>query len=142
MKLFECTSVPTALECVVARIEQREARRAERLKAFKARVRAERESQCRAKRKAERAEKRMRMQKHIAENRERAERMAKVRKFVQREAERETQSIFNTCKGVRIRKRAHNSFSKEEAGTCGNCIRVNRFSGSYITVVTKSRNLY
>lgn len=51
-------------------------------------------------------------------------------------------NAFEIGKGVRIRKRAKNTFSKEEAGTCGTYIATKRFSNSRLTCVCKSRNLY
>ncbi len=50
--------------------------------------------------------------------------------------------IFDTCKGKRTPKKARNTFSKEEFGTCGTCTKVMRFAGSRETCVYKSRNLY
>ena len=51
-------------------------------------------------------------------------------------------NAFEIGKGVRIRKRAKNTFSKEEAGTCGTYIATKRFSNSRLTCVCKSRNMY
>ncbi len=48
--------------------------------------------------------------------------------------------IFATCKGERTRKKAKNTFSKEEAGTCGNIIVTKRFRNSRLTCVCKTRN--
>ena len=48
-------------------------------------------------------------------------------------------NAFEIGKGVRIRKRAKNTFSKEEAGTCGTYVRTMRFENSYTTKVCKSR---
>lgn len=50
------------------------------------------------------------------------------------------QAIFEQCKRNRSKKRVHNTFSTEEAGRGGaSCIHENRFRGSYIHVVSKSR---
>ena len=50
------------------------------------------------------------------------------------------QCIFEQCKRNRSKKRVHNTFSTEEAGRGGaSCIHENRFRGSYIHVVSKSR---
>ena len=51
-------------------------------------------------------------------------------------------NAFEIGKGVRIRKRAKNTFSKEEAGTCGTYIATKRFQNSRLTCVCKSRNMY
>lgn len=53
-----------------------------------------------------------------------------------------SENVFAICKGVRIQKRVRNSFSRDEAGTCGYMMRTLRFEGSYITKCVKSRNLY
>lgn len=54
---------------------------------------------------------------------------------------RETERyIFAMCKGERTRKKAKNTFSKEEAGTCGNIIVTKRFRNSRLTCVCKTRN--
>ena len=52
------------------------------------------------------------------------------------------ENVFAECKGVRIRKRVRNSFSRDEAGTCSNYVGEVRFSNSYIHVAAKKRNLY
>ena len=69
-------------------------------------------------------------------------------------------NAFEIGKGVRIRKRAKNTFSKEEFGTCGSTISVRKFAvsqefvekrgtsvrtytlTSYTNIVCKSRNMY
>jgi hypothetical protein len=51
-------------------------------------------------------------------------------------------NAFEIGKGTRIRKRAKNTFSKEEFGTCGTYITTKRFSNSRLTCVCKSRNIY
>lgn len=53
-----------------------------------------------------------------------------------------SENVFAVCKGVRMRKRVRNSFSRDEAGTCGTYVHTIRFENSYITKVCKSRNLY
>ena len=51
-------------------------------------------------------------------------------------------AIFEQCKHQRTQKRVRNTFSREEAGTCG-CVTVTkRFAGSRLTCVCKSRNMY
>ena len=39
-------------------------------------------------------------------------------------------NAFEMCKGKRMQKKARNSFSKEEFGTCGSTISVRRFAVS------------
>ena len=51
-------------------------------------------------------------------------------------------NAFEIGKGKRMQKKVHNSFSKEEFGTCGTYIATRRFSNSRLTCVCKSRNLY
>jgi CO dehydrogenase nickel-insertion accessory protein CooC1 len=51
-------------------------------------------------------------------------------------------AIFEQCKHTRTQKRAKNTFSKEEFGTCGTYIATKRFLNSRLTCVCKSRNLY
>ena len=51
-------------------------------------------------------------------------------------------NAFEIGKGVRIRKRVKNTFSKEEFGTCGTYITTKRFANSRLTCVCKSRNFY
>lgn len=51
-------------------------------------------------------------------------------------------NAFEIGKGKRMQKKARNSFSKEEFGTCGTYIATKRFSNSRLTCVCKSRNLY
>lgn len=49
-------------------------------------------------------------------------------------------AIFEQCKRNRTQKRVRNTWSTEQAGRVGtSCIHENRFSGSYIHVVSKSR---
>lgn len=47
--------------------------------------------------------------------------------------------MFAIGKGQSSAKKAKNGFSKEEAGTIGNSIRVKRFEGSRLTCVCKSK---
>lgn len=51
-------------------------------------------------------------------------------------------AIFEQCKRTRTQKRVRNTWSSEQAGTCGTYTHTIRFENSYITKVCKSRNLY
>ena len=51
-------------------------------------------------------------------------------------------NIFAECKTERTQKRVRNTWSSEQAGTCGSYTHTIRFENSYITKVCKSRNLY
>jgi hypothetical protein len=51
-------------------------------------------------------------------------------------------AIFEQCKHTRTQKRVKNTFSSEQAGTCGSYTRTMRFENSYITKVCKSRSMY
>jgi hypothetical protein len=51
-------------------------------------------------------------------------------------------AIFEQCKRTRTQKRVKNTFSSEQAGTCGTYVRTVRFENSYITKVCKSRSMY
>ena len=51
-------------------------------------------------------------------------------------------NAFEIGKGKRMQKKVHNTFSKEEFGTCGTYIATKRFANSRLTCVCKSRNLY
>lgn len=52
------------------------------------------------------------------------------------------ENIFATCKTTRTRKRIRNTWSSEQAGTCG-CITYDaRFENSYIHIVCKGRKKY
>lgn len=51
------------------------------------------------------------------------------------------QAVFEQCKRQRSTKRVRNSFSREEAGTCGMNTRTVR-AGKYTTIVCKSRKMY
>ncbi len=48
--------------------------------------------------------------------------------------------MFNLGKGQSTKKKAKNSFSKEEAGTIGTHIKTMRFDGSRLTCVCKTRS--
>ena len=50
-----------------------------------------------------------------------------------------TSDIFRAGMGSRTCKKAKNNFSKEEAGTIGNCLTVKRFRGSRLTCVCKTK---
>ena len=50
--------------------------------------------------------------------------------------------VFDMCKGTRTQKRVKNTWSKEQAGTCGTYIATKRFANSRLTCVCKSRSLY
>lgn len=51
-------------------------------------------------------------------------------------------NAFEIGKGTKQPKKAKNTFSKEEFGTCGTYIATKRFPNSRLTCVCKSRNLY
>lgn len=48
-------------------------------------------------------------------------------------------AIFEQCKRTRTQKRVRNTWSTEQAGTCGSYTHTMRFENSYITKVCKSR---
>lgn len=48
--------------------------------------------------------------------------------------------IFGMVKQARPKKKVRNSFSREEAGTCGQIICTKRFSGTRIHVTYKTNN--
>lgn len=51
-------------------------------------------------------------------------------------------AMFEQCKRERTRKRVRNTWSSEQAGTCG-CITYDaRFENSYIHIVCKGRKKY
>ena len=50
--------------------------------------------------------------------------------------------IYVQCKHQRTQKRVRNTFSTDEAGTVGMCMRTKRFAGSYIHVCTKGQKKY
>lgn len=52
-----------------------------------------------------------------------------------------TGEIFRAGMGSRTCKKAKNKFSKEEAGTIGNCITIKRFKGSRLTCVCKMKQI-
>ena len=55
-------------------------------------------------------------------------------------ANHRSENVFEMCKGRRMRKRVHNDWSTEDAGRGGaSCVHENRFAGSYIHVVSRSR---
>lgn len=84
-----------------------------------------------------------RMHKHekrVARRKREKARKDRERSRSPRDDQRETEKLFNMCKGSRMRKRVHNDWSTEQAGRGGaSCIHENRFAGSYIHVVSKSR---
>lgn len=51
-------------------------------------------------------------------------------------------AIFEQCKRTRTRKRVKNTFSREEAGTCGTHITIKRWDNSRLTCVCKSSRIY
>lgn len=51
-------------------------------------------------------------------------------------------NAFDICKGARTQKRVRNTWSTEQAGTCGSYTHTMRFDNSYITKVCKSRNMF
>lgn len=50
--------------------------------------------------------------------------------------------IFEQCKRTRTRKRVRNTWSSEQAGRIGTVTVTSRFSGSHISVVCKTRNMF
>lgn len=52
------------------------------------------------------------------------------------------ENIFAAGKTERTRKRVHNTWSSEQAGTCGTITHEARFENSHIHVVCKGRKKY
>ena len=55
---------------------------------------------------------------------------------------RAKENIFAAGKTSRISKRVHNTWSSEQAGTCGTIMHEARFENSYIHITCKSRKKY
>lgn len=81
-------------------------------------------------RRAERNDREARMKRLYADTMHKADSLGIVREA----------GIAQTMQQQRPRKKAKNSFSREEAGTCGTITCTKRFTGSYIHVVYKRHN--
>ena len=84
-------------------------------------------------------------EKRIVRRRKEKERKKAVRKNEEciNESRRRVNArkIFNECKGERMRKRVHNTYSHEEAGTCGSMLVTIRNNNTHTSQVCRTINL-